>query len=152
MRVCSPADFCDSQPLVEPADDVKKVIDLTVPRPDIMQVEADTLRVASRDPRLWTRADVVSWLEWARGFYQLDSVDTTKFAMNGRGLCLLTRSGFMNRAPSCGDVLHSDFQRRYAVAVLRAEEVKKTKRRALWRPDATHGKDDSKKPKVEENQ
>ena len=104
------------------------------------------------DPRLWKRSDVSDWLLWAVMFYQVDQVDTSKFAMNGRGLCLLTRSGFMSRAPSCGDILHSDFQRRYTVAVVRTERERRTNRRRLLQVcSEVDSTGETKRPKLAED-
>lgn len=78
----------------------------------------EMLLIPFTDPRVWSRSDVSRWLQWCTSFYQLDSIDISKFGMNGRGVCLMTRQGFMERAPSSGDVLYGDFSRRVAVSVL----------------------------------
>ncbi|XP_038054201.1 transcription factor ETV7-like [Patiria miniata] len=153
-KICSPVDSCDNHQPVDAQNYLDKVVDLTIRQKYQqldMQENRNTLRVSNNDPRLWKRTDVASWLQWAVEFYQLDSVDTLKFAMNGRGLCLLTRSGFMTRAPSCGDILHSDFQRRYAVAVLKSKK-EKMKRSVPWQPDANKSMDDTKRPRGAEKQ
>ncbi|XP_072034957.1 uncharacterized protein [Amphiura filiformis] len=75
------------------------------------------------DPREWSRSDVSRWLQWATAFYSLDTIDLSKFAMNGRGLCLMTRQGFLERAPTSGDVLFSDFQRRVVISIYQNRPV-----------------------------
>ncbi|CAH2220706.1 transcription factor ETV7 [Pelobates cultripes] len=57
-------------------------------------------------PFLWSKEDVIHWLRWAEEEYSLQRTDDSKFVMNGRGLCILTKSDFKNRSPSSGDVLY----------------------------------------------
>ncbi|XP_071809463.1 SAM pointed domain-containing Ets transcription factor-like [Asterias amurensis] len=133
-----------------------KVLDLSTNqqsrRRQAALTSGDELQGPSTDPRLWKRSDVSDWLLWAVMFYQVDQVDTSKFAMNGRGLCLLTRSGFISRAPSCGDILHSDFQRRYAVAVVRTERERRTNRRRLLQVcSEVDSTGETKRPKLAED-
>jgi len=47
-----------------------------------------------------------------------DQVDTDRFLMNGKALCLMNCSMFLYRVPRGGDRLHADFQRRLLTAVL----------------------------------
>ncbi|KAM8977177.1 uncharacterized protein RCH25_040315 [Pelodytes ibericus] len=57
-------------------------------------------------PSLWTKEDVIHWLRWSEEEYSLQRTDDSKFIMNGRGLCVLTKDDFKNRSPSSGDVLY----------------------------------------------
>ncbi|XP_053313527.1 transcription factor ETV6-like [Spea bombifrons] len=57
-------------------------------------------------PSLWSKEDVIQWLRWAEEEYSLRRTDDSKFIMNGRGLCVLTKEDFKKRSPSSGDVLY----------------------------------------------
>ena len=71
------------------------------------------------DPRTWSRDDVHSWLrEMSLQFDMSDTVDTDRFLMNGKALCLMNSSMFLYRVPSAGDRLYKDFQQRLIRAVL----------------------------------
>ncbi|XP_014290119.1 ets DNA-binding protein pokkuri [Halyomorpha halys] len=59
------------------------------------------------DPRLWTREDVMSFLRWCEYEFDLPRFDMDFFQMNGKALCLLTKSDLNERSPGCGDVLHN---------------------------------------------
>ncbi|XP_067387868.1 transcription factor ETV7 isoform X1 [Emydura macquarii macquarii] len=61
-------------------------------------------------PSLWSKDDVVHWLRWAEKEYSLRHTDESKFEMNGRALCILTKEDFRYRAPSSGDVLYELLQ------------------------------------------
>ncbi|XP_075703339.1 transcription factor ETV7-like, partial [Rhinoderma darwinii] len=56
-------------------------------------------------PSLWSRDDIIQWLRWAEEEYSLKKTDDSKFVMNGRALCILTKFDFKARSPSSGDVL-----------------------------------------------
>lgn len=62
------------------------------------------------DPRNWEMRDVLEWLRWAGKMYNIKNADLDKFRMNGKGLCMLTRNGFLYRVPNGGDLLFRDFQ------------------------------------------
>jgi len=72
------------------------------------------------DPRQWSRDDVHSWLRQTALRFKManDDVDTSRFMMNGKALCLMNLNMFLYRVPRGGDKLHDDFQRRLASAVL----------------------------------
>ncbi|XP_066191738.1 transcription factor ETV7 isoform X1 [Sylvia atricapilla] len=72
-------------------------------------------------PSLWSKDDVTHWLQWAEKEYSLRPTDKSKFEMNGKALCILTKDDFRHRAPSSGDVLYEILQ------------FIKTQRRALVR-------------------
>lgn len=59
------------------------------------------------DPRVWSREDVASFLRWAEREFDLPQFDMDMFQMNGKALCLLTKSDLGERCPGAGDVLHN---------------------------------------------
>ncbi|NXJ24865.1 ETV7 factor, partial [Dicrurus megarhynchus] len=61
-------------------------------------------------PSLWSKDDVIHWLRWAEKEYSLRPTDGSKFEMNGKALCILTKDDFRHRAPSSGDVLYEILQ------------------------------------------
>uniref|UniRef100_A0A8C3KW98 ETS variant transcription factor 7 n=1 Tax=Calidris pygmaea TaxID=425635 RepID=A0A8C3KW98_9CHAR len=61
-------------------------------------------------PSLWSKDDVIHWLRWAEKEYSLRQTDESKFEMNGKALCILTKDDFRYRAPSSGDVLYEVLQ------------------------------------------
>ncbi|XP_054660119.1 transcription factor ETV7 isoform X2 [Grus americana] len=61
-------------------------------------------------PSLWSKDDVIHWLRWAEKEYSLRQTDRSKFEMNGKALCILTKDDFRYRAPSSGDVLYEILQ------------------------------------------
>ncbi|NXQ89228.1 ETV7 factor, partial [Nyctibius grandis] len=61
-------------------------------------------------PSLWSKDDVIHWLRWAEKEYSLRQTDKSKFEMNGKALCILTKEDFRHRAPSSGDVLYEILQ------------------------------------------
>ncbi|NXO94267.1 ETV7 factor, partial [Certhia brachydactyla] len=61
-------------------------------------------------PSLWSKDDVIHWLRWAEKEYSLRPTDKSKFEMNGKALCILTKDDFRHRAPSSGDVLYEILQ------------------------------------------
>ncbi|NXB86686.1 ETV7 factor, partial [Vidua chalybeata] len=64
------------------------------------------LLVSGIQPSLWSKDDVIHWLRWAEKEYSLRPTDESKFEMNGKALCILTKDDFRRRAPSSGDVLY----------------------------------------------
>ncbi|NXQ54147.1 ETV7 factor, partial [Anthoscopus minutus] len=61
-------------------------------------------------PSLWSRDDVIHWLRWAEKEYSLRPTEESRFEMNGKALCILTKDDFRHRAPSSGDVLYEILQ------------------------------------------
>ncbi|XP_030329077.1 transcription factor ETV7 isoform X4 [Strigops habroptila] len=53
-------------------------------------------------PSLWSKDDVIHWLRWAETEFSLRPADESKFEMNGKALCILTKDDFRYRAPSSG--------------------------------------------------
>ncbi|NWV60604.1 ETV7 factor, partial [Malurus elegans] len=68
------------------------------------------LVVSGIQPSLWSKNDVIHWLRWAEQEYSLRPAEHSKFEMNGRALCILTKDDFRHRAPSSGDVLYEILQ------------------------------------------
>ncbi|NXA39670.1 ETV7 factor, partial [Eudromia elegans] len=66
--------------------------------------------VSGIQPSLWSKEDVIHWLRWAEKEYSLRQTDESKFEMNGKALCILTKDDFRHRAPSSGDVLYELLQ------------------------------------------
>ncbi|CAG9864438.1 unnamed protein product [Phyllotreta striolata] len=62
------------------------------------------------DPRVWNRDDVASFLQWAEREFDIQPIDHDMFQMNGKAMCLLTRTDLAERAPGSGDVLHNVLQ------------------------------------------
>ncbi|XP_060531738.1 ets DNA-binding protein pokkuri [Cylas formicarius] len=62
------------------------------------------------DPRVWSRDDVVTFIRWAEREFDLQPIDMDMFQMNGKAVCLLTRTDLAERAPGSGDVLHNVLQ------------------------------------------
>ncbi|XP_019875638.2 ets DNA-binding protein pokkuri isoform X2 [Aethina tumida] len=62
------------------------------------------------DPRVWSREDVTTFLRWAEREFDLQPIDMDMFQMNGKAMCLLTRTDLAERAPGSGDVLHNVLQ------------------------------------------
>lgn len=58
--------------------------------------------VAGIQPSLWSKDDVIHWLRWAEKEYSLPQTDKSRFEMNGKALCILTKDDFRYRAPSSG--------------------------------------------------
>ncbi|NXK74980.1 ETV7 factor, partial [Amazona guildingii] len=66
--------------------------------------------VSGIQPSLWSKDDVIHWLRWAETEFSLRPADGSKFEMNGKALCILTKEDFRYRAPSSGDVLYEILQ------------------------------------------
>ncbi|KAJ8952438.1 hypothetical protein NQ318_014530 [Aromia moschata] len=62
------------------------------------------------DPRVWNREDVTTFLQWAEREFDIQPIDHDMFQMNGKAMCLLTRTDLSERAPGSGDVLHNVLQ------------------------------------------
>ncbi|KAK9875812.1 hypothetical protein WA026_009597 [Henosepilachna vigintioctopunctata] len=62
------------------------------------------------DPRVWSRDDVVAFLRWAEREFDIQPIDLDMFQMNGKAMCLLTRTDLGERAPGSGDVLYNVLQ------------------------------------------
>lgn len=62
------------------------------------------------DPRVWNRDDVMNFLQWAEREFDIQPIDHDRFQMNGKAMCLLTRTDLSERAPGSGDVLYNVLQ------------------------------------------
>jgi len=61
----------------------------------------------SADPRLWTKTQVLQWLNWAIHEFSLENVVRSQFCLSGARLLQLSRDEFLRRAPPfVGDILH----------------------------------------------
>ncbi|XP_013785074.1 ets DNA-binding protein pokkuri-like [Limulus polyphemus] len=74
---------------------------------DVQSLLPDAL---GEDPRQWNREELSQWLEFMTEQLSLPGVDPENFHMNGKAVCLLTKSDFIDRAPGAGDVLYNCFQ------------------------------------------
>ncbi|XP_078330936.1 transcription factor ETV7-like isoform X3 [Crassostrea virginica] len=61
----------------------------------------------AKHPQQWTKDEVAVWLRWCGEEYSIEAVPADKFDMNGKALCLLKRSDFMERVPKNGDLLYN---------------------------------------------
>lgn len=61
----------------------------------------------SSDPRLWGREEVAVFLRWSEREFDLPKFDLELFQMNGKAMCLLSKTDFAERCPAAGDVLHN---------------------------------------------
>ncbi|XP_068774574.1 transcription factor ETV7 isoform X2 [Struthio camelus] len=76
-------------------------------------IEGEIFKLPGRlriQPSLWSKEDVIHWLRWAEKEYSLRQTDESKFEMNGKALCILTKDDFRYRAPNSGDVLYELLQ------------------------------------------
>ena len=69
------------------------------------------------DPRSWLREDVQTWIRHMVESHGLPSVQTDRFLMNGKALCLMSMEMFCQRVPLGGKLLYKDFQLRLATAM-----------------------------------
>ena len=69
------------------------------------------------DPRCWLREDVQTWIRHMSEVHGLPAVDTDRFLMNGKALCLMTIEMFCQRVPLGGKMLYKDFQLRLSMAM-----------------------------------
>lgn len=59
------------------------------------------------DPRLWGREDVGVFLRFCEREFDLTKFEMDLFQMNGKALCLLTKTDLAKRIPGAGDILHN---------------------------------------------
>lgn len=64
----------------------------------------------AKHPQRWTKDEVRVWLRWCSEEFSIETVPPDKFDMNGKAICLLSRSDFMERLPRNGDVLYNCLQ------------------------------------------
>ena len=69
------------------------------------------------DPRTWLREDVEKWVHYMMEIHSLPSIQTDRFLMNGKALCLMTIDMFCQRVPLGGKTLYKDFQLRLSQAM-----------------------------------
>lgn len=59
------------------------------------------------DPRIWGREEVAIFLRWSEREFDLPKFELDLFQMNGKAICLLSKTDFAERCPAAGDVLHN---------------------------------------------
>lgn len=82
----------------------------STPTSPLMEYKSQLPSNLASDPRIWSREDVNTFLRWAEREYDLQPIDMEKFQMNGKAMCLLTRSDLSERSPGSGDVLYNVLQ------------------------------------------
>lgn len=62
--------------------------------------------IVPADPMCWSKEHVRQWIQWAVKEFSLKEIEVSRFDMDGRELCRLTREDFMKLAPAYnGDIL-----------------------------------------------
>lgn len=64
----------------------------------------------STDPRLWGREEVATFVRWTEREFDLPKFELDLFQMNGKAICLLTKSDLAERCPGAGDIIHNVLQ------------------------------------------
>ncbi len=67
------------------------------------------------------REDVQTWIRYMSSVHGLPSVQSDRFLMNGKALCLMTMDMFCQRVPLGGKMLFKDFQLRLSMAMYQAK-------------------------------
>lgn len=67
-------------------------------------------QLSSSDPRLWAREEVQTFLRWTEREFDLPKLELDLFQMNGKALCLLTKTDLAERCPGAGDIIHNVLQ------------------------------------------
>ena len=63
------------------------------------------------DPRMWTKTQVLLWLNWAIHEFSLENVVRSQFCLSGARLLQLSRDEFLRRAPPfVGDILYEHLE------------------------------------------
>ncbi|KAK4878286.1 hypothetical protein RN001_010792 [Aquatica leii] len=70
-----------------------------------------------KDPRQWSKDDVVEWLKVVTKQHGLPEIPVARFSMNGKALCLMSPHMFLTRVPLGGKLLYKDFQLRLCAAL-----------------------------------
>ena len=63
------------------------------------------------------REDVQLWIRSLSSLHGLPSVQSDRFLMNGKALCLMSMEMFCQRVPLGGKMLYKDFQLRLSMAM-----------------------------------
>ena len=63
------------------------------------------------------REDVQTWIHHMMEVHNLPLIQTDRFLMNGKALCLMTIDMFCQRVPLGGKTLYKDFQLRLSEAM-----------------------------------
>jgi ETS translocation variant 6/7 len=67
-------------------------------------------QLSSSDPRIWGREEVQTFLRWTEREFDLPKLELDLFQMNGKALCLLTKTDLAERCPGAGDIIHNVLQ------------------------------------------
>ncbi|XP_063401378.1 transcription factor ETV6-like isoform X2 [Mytilus trossulus] len=65
----------------------------------------------AKHPQQWTKHEVGVWLKWCSDEFCIEPIPPDRIDMNGKALCLLKRSDFMERIPKNGDLLFNALQK-----------------------------------------
>ena len=77
------------------------------PSPLETQLKSQLPGGLGHDVRQWNREDVTLFLRYCEREFDLDKIDMDKFNMNGKALCLLSKSDLAERCAGAGDVIHN---------------------------------------------
>jgi len=80
------------------------------PSPLETQLKSQLPGGLGHDPRCWHREDVSIFLRYCEREFDLEQIDLEKFQMNGKALCLLSKSDLAERCAGAGDVIHNILQ------------------------------------------
>eukprot|EP00731_Ephydatia_muelleri_P006282 Em0003g530a len=79
---------------------------------------ADEMTFLPKNPLKWTVSGVRSWLDMMAGMHSISNLDKTKFSMNGLGVALIPKKGFVKRlGQQHGFLLYKDYHRRLKIAL-----------------------------------
>lgn len=81
-----------------------------LPNSPLLDYKSQLPTSLATDPRIWSRDDVITFLRWAETEFDLQPFEMDVFQMNGKAMCLLTRTDLSERAPGSGDVLYNILQ------------------------------------------
>lgn len=72
----------------------------------------DKLSFQHKNPLKWTTKEVEDWLDIMEKMYSISNLDKRKFSMNGLGVALIPKKGFVKRLGQYGTLLYQDYHRR----------------------------------------
>ncbi|XP_077862942.1 uncharacterized protein LOC144345235 [Saccoglossus kowalevskii] len=64
------------------------------------------------DPMEWSPEHVTIWLDYMARRYNIQHIPYESFQMNGKGLCIMPKPGFLRRVPRKGHLMHHDLYQR----------------------------------------
>ncbi|KAK7864398.1 hypothetical protein R5R35_000441 [Gryllus longicercus] len=104
----SPTDLLWRYPLGFPA--ATPTQPASTPASPVLDFKTHLPNSLASDPRVWSREDVTTFLRWCEREFDLPHFEMEMFQMNGKAICLLTKSDLAERCPGAGDVLHNVLQ------------------------------------------